>query len=129
MNQNQFLNLPPVTAFLKMISNFTDFQGRTSREDFWWAFLANMIISAVVGVITGLLGVIGSLLAALVSLALLVPTLALWVRRLHDTGKSALWLLLALTGLGTVVLIIFAILEGDQGDNQYGPNPKSGFGY
>lgn len=124
-----FVALPPVKAFLKMLLNYANFKDRTSRADFWWAILANLVLGFVVGLICGLLGTLGSLLSTLFSLALLVPGIALWVRRLHDVGKSGWWYLIALTGIGCIVLIIWAAKEGDQGDNQYGPDPTSSFGY
>ncbi|MBR4200590.1 MAG: DUF805 domain-containing protein [Oscillospiraceae bacterium] len=119
-----FLNLPFVKAFLRMLANFSDFKGRTSRNEYWWAFLGNFILSLIVGVICGLLGTFGTILSWIFSIALLVPGLAISVRRLHDTNRSGLWLLLCLTGIGSIVILVFEILEGDEGDNQYGPNPK-----
>ena len=52
--------------------------------------------------------------------------LAVAVRRLHDTGRSGWWLLLAVIPLvGQLVLLYFFIDEGDEGDNDYGPDPKA----
>ncbi len=120
----QFLNLPFVRAFLKMLANYSDFKGRTSREDFWWAILGNYILTWVLNFILRFLGTPGSILAFLVSLALLIPGLAIWTRRLHDINKSGWLQLLAITVVGCIPLIIWATKEGDEGDNQYGPNPK-----
>ena len=124
-----FVALPPVKAFLKMMLNYANFKDRTGRSDFWWAILASFILGFVLGLIFGLLGTFGSILSTIYSLAMFVPGLALWVRRLHDIGKSGWWYLIALTGIGAIVLIIWAAKEGDQGDNQYGPDPNSSFGY
>ncbi len=121
---DQFLNLPFVRAFLKMLANYSDFKGRTSREDFWWAILGNYILTWVLNFILRFLGTPGSILAFLVSLALLIPGLAIWTRRLHDINKSGWLQLLAITVVGCIPLIIWATKEGDEGDNQYGPNPK-----
>jgi uncharacterized membrane protein YhaH (DUF805 family) len=53
-----------------------------------------------------------------------LPTLGVVTRRLHDTDRSAWWLLLALVPpVGWVVLWIFAALPGTAGTNRYGPNP------
>ena len=121
---DQFLNLPFVRAFLKMLANYSDFKGRTSREDFWWAILGNYILTWVLNLILRFLGTPGAILAFLVSLALLIPGLAIWTRRLHDINKSGWLQLLAITIVGCIPLIIWATKEGDEGDNQYGPNPK-----
>ena len=48
------------------------------------------------------------------------------VRRLHDTGRSGLWLLVGFVPfVGEIVLLYFAILEGDAGANRYGEDPKA----
>lgn len=122
---DKVLNLPFVNAWLKMLANFSDFKGRTSREDFWWAVLGNVILMAVLGFILGLLGSFGNVILTLISLVLAVPGIAMWVRRLHDTNKSALYLLFALIPLvGCILLLVFAAQAGNEDDNQYGSNPK-----
>lgn len=73
-----------------------------------------------------------SVLATLFGLALLlfwlatiVPSLAVTIRRLHDTGKSGWWVLLGLIPFVGLVLLVFLALDGEPGDNQYGPSPKA----
>ena len=64
-------------------------------------------------------------LVSLYALVLLLPSLAVGARRLHDTGRSGWWLLIGLVPLiGSIVLIIFFVLDSQPGDNPYGPNPK-----
>lgn len=122
---DSFLNVPFVKAFMKMIANFSDFSGRTGREDYWWATLGCFLLGLVVGFICGLLGIVGTILSGLVSLALLVPELAMSVRRLHDINKSGWFLLIGLIPLvGGIILLLWAIKEGDADANTYGPNPK-----
>ena len=54
-----------------------------------------------------------------------IPSLALTVRRLHDTGKSGWWYLIVFAPyLGNFVIFIFTLIDGDEGVNKYGPNPK-----
>ncbi len=44
-----------------------------------------------------------------------------------DTGRSGWWYWIGLIPLiGGIWLLILLILEGDDGDNEYGPNPGSG---
>lgn len=121
---DKILNIPFVQAYLKMLANFSDFKGRTDRKSFWLAVLCQIIISAILGFVLGLLGKFGAILLWIISLVLCIPMLAMAVRRLHDTNKSGLFLLLSLTVLGNIVLIVFWALEGDPDSNQYGPNPK-----
>lgn len=111
--------------YLKVLQNYVGFSGRARRTEFWMFVLFNFLAGIVLGILDSILGT-DRLLGGLYSLAILLPTLALWSRRLHDTGKSALWLLIGLVPLvGIVVLLVFACLDSDPGDNQYGPNPKA----
>lgn len=70
---------------------------------------------------------IGTLfLQALVGLALLLPSLAVSVRRLHDTGRSGWWLLIALVPIvGAIVLLVFELGDSQRTQNQYGQLPKA----
>lgn len=62
----------------------------------------------------------------LYAVAVFVPGLAVGVRRLHDTGRSAWWLLIALIPLiGAIVLIVFLATDGERRSNAYGPDPKA----
>ncbi|GAA4409577.1 DUF805 domain-containing protein [Quisquiliibacterium transsilvanicum] len=68
---------------------------------------------------------LAALLSGLFVLAMLLPSLAVSVRRLHDIGRSGWWLLVSFIPLiGAIVLLVFALRDGDAGDNAYGPNPK-----
>lgn len=64
-------------------------------------------------------------IVSVLMLVLLIPTLAAWARRLHDTGKSGhlLWLILV-CGVGGIVPLVMAIMDGQPGPNQYGESPK-----
>ena len=104
----------------------------------------NFIIALVLGAITGILvfvatlisedfggivSILMSVVSGIYSLAVMIPFITLAVRRLHDTGKSGMvYLLCALgtccCGIGSIVLFVFMCIPGDQGDNQYGPDPK-----
>ncbi len=103
--------------------HYVDFDGRARRKEFWMFTLFSTIISIVLGWVDSL--IFGQqILYYLYSALVLLPVISLWVRRLHDTNKSGWWLLLAFTGIGFIVLLVFAILEGEKGPNQYGPDPK-----
>ena len=104
--------------YLDVLKKYTVFTGRARRQEFWMFALINFIISFVLSFI-GPLGY-------LYSLAVLIPCLAVGARRLHDTGRSGWWQLLALIPLiGAIVLIVFAAQDSQPGENQFGPNPKS----
>lgn len=56
--------------------------------------------------------------------AMFIPAAAVLVRRLHDVGRSGWWILVGFVPLiGDVVLLIFALLPSQPGQNRYGPSP------
>jgi uncharacterized membrane protein YhaH (DUF805 family) len=117
------------------LKKYADFSGRARRKEYWSFFLlclAGAIVLSVIEGILGLGGMVGGLygpLTTLFMLALLVPSIAVGVRRLHDTDRSGWWMLIAFVPLvGGIILLVFYVLEGTRGPNQYGPDPKSGEG-
>lgn len=93
-------------AISLFFSNYVNFKGRSTRSEYWYATLFTCILSFVVGFIGGLIGI--DILAYIVSLATFLPGLAISFRRLHDTGRSAWWLLLCLIPLvGAIIVIVF----------------------
>jgi uncharacterized membrane protein YhaH (DUF805 family) len=110
-----------------VLQRFAKFDGRAGRAEFWWFALATWLIFLVLWIVTGILfaiadalGVIASIAIIGLSLALIIPSIAVAIRRLHDTDKSGWWLLIGLIPFGGIVLLIFYILEGTPGPNQYG---------
>jgi uncharacterized membrane protein YhaH (DUF805 family) len=116
--------------FLDPLKKYAQFSGRARRKEFWMFWLFSWVISLVIGIVDRILGTTNStgngLLGTIFSLAILIPSLAVAARRLHDTNRSALWLLLIFAiVIGWIVLIVFYAQEGNAGDNQYGPDPKA----
>lgn len=114
--------------FIKVLKeNFANFSGRARREEYWYYSLAVFVISAILSVLSkaGIVGVIFSIVSFLFSLCILIPGIAVSVRRLHDTGRSGWWLLLCLIPLiGSIVLLVFMVTEGQKGENKWGDDPK-----
>ena len=105
-------------------SKYVDFQGRASRPEYWWFFLSYIILYFVVLAIGAALKI--PALVFVLAVAYFLPLLSAAVRRLHDTGRSGWWYLIALVPLvGFIILIVFLASEGNPGPNQYGP-PASG---
>lgn len=109
---------------------YTEFKGRASRKEYWMYVLFGILISIALGILDGILGLSTrrglGLLGSLYSLAVLLPGLGIAVRRLHDTNKSGLWLLLVFVPLiGPIVILVFLLLDSQKQDNQYGPLPKN----
>ena len=103
------------------------FSGRARRKEYWMFVLINALISCAIVLVLGIVGAAQAAdgLSALYSLAAFLPGLAVTCRRLHDTGRSGWWFLLVfLPIVGYIVLIVFLCLDGQPGENAYGPNPK-----
>ena len=65
-----------------------------------------------------------AMIIIMINLILTIPMISAGVRRLHDTGKSGLYLLLSLIPFGNLILIFFLIEDSHQAPNIYGPSPK-----
>lgn len=105
------------------------FSGRARRSEYWYYCLFNFAVSLVVSLIANLLFEPQStgylLITALVSLALFLPGLGVAVRRLHDTGKSGWYYLMALIPLvGVILLLVKFCTDSQPGENRFGANPK-----
>ncbi|MDR1347156.1 MAG: DUF805 domain-containing protein [Prevotellaceae bacterium] len=145
--------------YFKALRHYADFSGRASRKEYWMFFLFYVISVFAVALVGVLIGTAihkyipqayGSLLLMLFFYAVSVPFLAIAVRRLHDSGKSGWWMLLALfqvlnsivrdmddveSGLRIFVtilaiaagicILIFMLLPGSEGKNRYGANPDN----
>lgn len=110
--------------YVKVMKKYVDFTGRARRKEYWMFFLINFVIALALAVVDAVLGF--GLLGGLYALAVLLPSLAVTVRRLHDTGRSGWWILIGLVPIiGIIVILVFMVLEGQPGDNAFGPNPKA----
>ncbi len=118
--------------YLGVLKKYVDFNGRARRKEYWFFVLFNLIISCVLSAIDVFIGTYSpsagiGLLAGLYGLAVLLPGIGVTVRRLHDTGRSGWWILIALIPLvGWIVLLVFMFLDSQPETNAYGPNPKAG---
>ncbi|WP_233356542.1 DUF805 domain-containing protein [Pseudomonas mangrovi] len=109
--------------YVDVLKKYAVFDGRARRAEYWWFTLFSVIASIVLSIIDGILGM-PSVLSGIYALAVLLPSIGVAIRRLHDTGRSGWWLLLALVPIAGIVLIVFLALDSQPGENQYGPNPK-----
>jgi len=127
------------------LRRYAQFRGRAARREYWLWQLFLIVAIVLLSIADTKLGLGGSfdrhadfsgpglsagfafnggLLTWIFALAVLLPSLALSVRRLHDTDKSAWWLLLVLVLLfGWIALLVFTMTEGTRGANRFGPDP------
>ena len=102
-----------MTWYIKVLQKYAVFDGRVRRKEYWYFQSFSVIIALVLAVIdveTGIYSVEigGGLLWGTYALAVLIPTLAVSVRRLHGTGRSGWWLLVApIPVIGGIVLLVF----------------------
>jgi len=128
-------------AIARGFKKYATFAGRASRSEYWWwtlfTFLTYLVLGLVafaVGTATsrdggrtpGLLAIPLIIVFAVFFLGIIVPTLALTVRRLHDAGYSGLFaLFLLIPYLGSLIIVIFALLPSSPAGAIYDPRPET----
>lgn len=131
------------------LRKYADFQGRASRGEYWQFILFLALVYLAANIFGGggfwfaawgwggwghhhVRHIWRSPFGGLVSLGYLVfwlytliPSLAVTFRRLHDTNRSAWWLLLGMIPFfGHLILLIFMVLEGTRGPNRFDLEPN-----
>lgn len=139
-------------AVKSVFSKYATFSGRARRAEYWWFYLFSTLVSIPFQIFFFIMYLaafadfldtantsddvafedinwgafmVGLAPMLVVGLALFLPSLAVLVRRLHDTGRSGWWYFIAFVPFGSIVLLVFAVLEGQPHDNEYGPDPKA----
>ena len=116
-----------IQAYKNFFKNYAEFTGRSTRPDFWWVWLGNLILSIPFWIIyfyivylstvmdsvsdsasEAIFMVFGlvAIIYAVFYLAILVPTLALSVRRLRDAGFHWAFIFLRFAPMGGIALLI-----------------------
>lgn len=113
-------------AIESVFRQYANFNGRARRSEYWYFVLFVFLTSSVISILGGMIGGprLSTALSTLYTLAIFLPSLSLVFRRLHDTGRTGMWFLLAFIPLGALVLIVFFCGDSQPGENEYGPNPK-----
>lgn len=113
---------------LMPLRRYADFEGRSSRKEFWMFLLFTNLVAAAIFVFGAVVSPdLGIGLLALGFLGVLVPFIAVQVRRFHDQGKSGWFALFNLIPyVGILVILGFMLIDGTADDNQYGAGPKAG---
>lgn len=111
-----------ITAWKKALV----FKGRARRKEYWLFFLFTLLVSMLLGLIMGmaesLIGeqeVLNKLLKNAFIIASMIAGFSAGVRRMHDIGKSGWWIIVP------VVSLVFACLDSQPHENEYGANPKA----
>lgn len=109
-------------AVMNVMSSYGDVTGRASRSEFWWWVAFVSVFLPCVNILSQMIGfeVIWVFAAGL----LVIPSLCVMIRRIHDSGHSSWWLLLALTGVG-VIVVLYLLLRGSEPEtNEWGHQPN-----
>ena len=111
-------------AIITCLRKYFTFSGRARRSEYWWfvlfCFLGGFVTAFVESFINGVTGTADgpTLLSGAFNLATFIPSLAVGWRRMHDTGRSGLYLfypMFAIIGFLTF-LGIFARPALENGD-------------
>ena len=107
-----------INAYKSFFKGYVDFAGRSTRSDYWWIWLGNMIIYIPFFFAYGnaisnprnesaLISLGGTaIIYMVIGLALLLPGLALTVRRLRDAGFHWALIFIVFIPLGSIVLLV-----------------------
>ena len=107
-----------INAYKNFFKGYVDFAGRSTRSDYWWIWLGNMIIYIPFFFAYGnaisnprnesaLIALGGTaIIYMVIGLALLLPSLALMVRRLRDAGFHWALIFILFVPLGSIVLLV-----------------------
>jgi uncharacterized membrane protein YhaH (DUF805 family) len=128
------MNALPQLSFMQALrlgwGRLFEFNGRSRRSEYWWWMLAvgivhiiNAIIAALIAFIltsaTGISVISGaftlwySLLAYTLNTGVMACSLGITVRRLHDCGRTTVWLYLSFI-LGVIINFGYAYLTEEQ---------------
>ena len=107
-----------INAYKNFFKGYVDFAGRSTRSDYWWVWLGNMILYIPFFLSYGnalansrnqsaliTLGFI-AIIYFIFGLAILLPSLALMVRRLRDAGFHWALIFILFIPLGSIVLLV-----------------------
>lgn len=94
-------------SFVYAFKQYVTFRGRATRTEFWGFYLFQFLISAGADLV----------LQGLASLVFLLPLLAVTFRRLHDTGRSGIPVIMSFVSfaLTLVMAVIFLVLGSSSG--------------
>ena len=116
-----------INAYKNFFKNYAEFTGRSTRSDYWWIWLANIILSIPFYMAYGaamanpdseaafmIFGLV-AIIYVVFYLAILVPTIALTVRRLRDAGFHWAFIFLRFAPMvgGIALLVLLAMPTKD----------------
>ena len=122
---------PTITCIVKLNKNFLmidsykifwaksfEFKGRSTRSEYWWAYLANIIIYFLLAIFIGIssainetLGLFFNLIYILYSVGQFIPSISICIRRVRDMGKSWQWIFINLIPIVGAIWYIILLCQ------------------
>lgn len=105
---------------------YVDFTGRSSRSDYWFAVLANILVLWAFGIITSIFiganggsmdGALGTIATVMIlamfvyCLAVILPFISIQVRRLRDAGYNWPYIFIPLIPFVGIFIFIFLLCQ------------------
>ena len=100
-----------IDAYKKLWTKAFDFRGRSTRPDYWWAALANLLVSYVLLALGYFVSEAFSAIYSLYIFAAIIPGLSLCIRRVNDAGKRWTWIFINLIPLLGAIWFLFILCQ------------------
>ena len=126
-----------MNLYFQVWKKYAVFSGRATRSEFWLFEIINFLLLLVFGAVSALTSETSGVAegeefanpAAIIYLVFVVaavlPRLGVGVRRLHDTGKPGIWILIsAVPMVGQLALLVLMLQGSEKEDNEYGPGSQ-----
>ena len=107
-------------AISSAFSKYFQGSGRSSRSEYWFFAFFLVIVSKCLIIFDET-----EVAVTIFRLATIVPFFTVCIRRFHDIGRSGWWVNISLTIIGIIPFIYWMCKKGDEGENQYGPEPTT----
>ena len=133
-------------ALKSFFNNYVNFEGRATRREYWFVFLWLLLFSTVLSTLSfpAMLSIMGNVLSGdlddlfypalglyglgwsiylwiIYDIVVFLPSLSLLVRRIHDTGKDGLWILMLLVPIANIVfLFVWTLSPSEPRANKWG---------
>lgn len=112
-----------VGAYIQLLKDWKNVGGRMRRDKFWEAFACNVFILILLAMFSYRLEFFQWVYAVYYVISF-IPFITAAIRRLHDSDKSAWWLLLGVVFfVGWVILAVMLCWASNPEENKYGANP------
>lgn len=111
-----------LTAIRSFFKGYSNFSGRSTRPEFWWVWLLNMVIFFPVyySLFTGLefdnpiINIAVFSMCIILFIVEFVPLLALIVRRLRDVGLHWAYIFIVFVPLGAITLLVMLAMPSQR---------------